>query len=202
MSIVLIKNLTMSSRTGSVIKTFSSNKVLLPFPAKLQKRNNNYLLSILRKKFQYRDSNPTKDNIWFTCLVVIKTNIGVTCIYMRNINLNSAQTQLLASLLPEYLKVRVVLFTPLMGWSFEDHFEDSKGPGPQGHDAIAGFFGLKTQPLHNILGRNATSSLYIHIHTQIQRWWRATSSVLKERGHACAVATHISVRVGPHRCKI
>jgi hypothetical protein len=114
---------------------------------------------------------------------------------MRNINLNSAQTQLLASLLPEYLKVRVVLFTPLMGWNFEDHFEDSKGPGPAGHDAIAGFFGLKTQPLHNILGRNATSNLYIHIHTQIQRWWRATSSVLKERGtHAQLPHTSVSSR--------
>ncbi len=86
---------------------------------------------------------------------------------------------------------RIVLLTLLMGWNFEDHFEDSKGPGPQGHDAIARFFGLKTQPLHNIPGRNATSNLYIHIHTQIQRWWRATSSVLKERGHACAVATHL-----------
>ncbi len=101
-----------------------------------------------------------------------------------------------------YVKTERCVFIPLMDWNFEDHFEDSKGPGPQGHDAIAGFFGLKAQPLHNILGRNATSNLYIHIHTQIQRWWRATSSVLKERGHACAVATHISVRVGPHRRKI
>jgi hypothetical protein len=94
-----------------------------------------------------------------------------------------------------FVSARIVLFTPLTGWNFEDRFEDSKGPGPQGHDAIAGFFGLKTQPLHNIPGRNATSNLYIHIHTEIQRWWRATSSVLKERGtHAQLPHTSLSSR--------
>jgi hypothetical protein len=111
---------------------------------------------------------------------------------MRNINLNSAQTQLLASLLPEYLKVRVVLFTPLMGWNFEDHFEDSKGPGPQGHDAIAGFFGLKTQPLHNILGKKRNlESLYSHSHTNTKMVARNLFCVEGEGARMRSCHTHL-----------
>jgi hypothetical protein len=61
---------------------------------------------------------------------------------------------------------RIVLFTPLTGWNFEDHFEDSKGPGPAGHDAIAGFFWPQnaTSSQYTRNKRNL-ESLYSHSHT-------------------------------------